>query len=78
MFETSFFINVFNRMALFLSIVFKNSLMGRAWQALKKGVQKLAGGSLFVKLMKAPLSRFSFNENSLIYRWVDGLINFLP
>lgn len=78
MFETSFFVNVFNKVALFISVVFKNSLIGSAWQALKKVFQKLAQTSFFVKLAKLQFSKYSFNENSLLYRWMDRLINFLP
>lgn len=78
MLETSFFYNLFSKIALFIKTVIANSLIGRGWQALKRVFQRLASGSVFVRLFKFQLSKYSFNENSLLYRWMDRLINFFP
>ncbi len=77
MFETSFFINGFNKLFHALSVVFQNSLFGKAILAICCGLKKAFDRSYLVGLLRKPSSN-RYHEESLFYRGLDQVINFVP
>lgn len=77
MFETSFIINNFIKLFHLVSVVFNNSVFGRVILALFNGTKKAFKKSYFVGLLTRT-SPYPYHEESLFYRGLDHVINFVP